>query len=70
MTTKTYQLETLTCPSCVDHINKALTSMPGVQDVKVLFSSSKVKVTHADDADTTKTKPVIEKLGYKVISES
>lgn len=69
MTTKSYQLETLTCPSCVDHINKALTVQPGIEDVKVSFTSSKVKVVHAADTDTDNTKQVIEGLGYKVLSE-
>lgn len=69
MTTKNYQLETLTCPSCVAKIEKALASQPGVEDAKVSFNSSKVKVAHMANADTNKTKQVIEDLGYKVVSE-
>lgn len=41
----TIQLETLTCPSCVQKIEKATKSLVGVdkESVKVLFTSSKVK---------------------------
>lgn len=69
MTTKSYQLQTLTCPSCIDKIEKAVSAQPGIENVKVLFNSSKVKVDHVTDADTNKTRQVIENLGYKVIGE-
>ena len=43
MTTKTYQLETLTCPSCVAKIEGMLKKTPGVTDSEVLFNSSRVR---------------------------
>ena len=69
MTTTTYQLETLTCQSCVAKIEGALGSQAGVKDTKVLFNSSKVKVEHDETADTKDMKELIEKLGYEVLSE-
>ncbi len=69
MAIKTYQLQTLTCPSCIKRIEKALGTQPEVEDVKVLFSASKVKVIHAENADTDVTRQTIESLGYEVISE-
>ena len=69
MKTKTYQLQTLTCPSCVNRIEKALGSQPGVDDVKVLFNASKVKVAHTENADTKLTRQTIENLGYEVVGE-
>lgn len=70
MTTKTYQLETLTCPSCVVKIQTVLKRNNGVQEVEVLFNSSRVKVSF-DEAvvDPETIKKTIENLGFKVIGE-
>jgi len=38
---KTYQLETLTCPSCVAKIENMLKRMEGINESKILFMSSK-----------------------------
>lgn len=60
-------LETLTCPSCVAKIESALTRTEGVEDVKVLFNSSRVKVGYQEDTvNTDKLKEIVEKLGYEV----
>lgn len=64
-----FQLEVLTCPSCINKIEGVLGKETGVHLAKVLFNSSKVKV----DYDREKTSPdklasIIEKLGYPVIS--
>ena len=70
MPVQTYQLQTLTCPSCIKRIEKALENQPGVENVKVLFNASKVKVTHAENADANATRQTIESLGYEIISEN
>jgi len=64
-----FQLEPLTCPTCVKKIETALTKTKGVDSVKVLFNSSKVK-TEFDDAqtDAETLKHTIENLGYSVSS--
>ena len=66
----TIQLETLTCPSCVQKIEQATKSQVGVEkeSVKVLFNSSKVKFDF--DAEKTSIEDVekaITALGYEVI---
>lgn len=54
MTKLVYQLDGLTCPSCLQKIEGALGQQAGVKSVKALFNSSKVKaqidpaVTNAD----------------------
>src|SRR5699024_6671708 len=64
-----FQLESLTCPTCIKKIESGLGKMEGVEDIKVLFNSSKVKASideeqvQADDVQAT-----IEKLGYPVSS--
>ena len=66
----TIQLETLSCPSCLQKIENAVKGINGVnQDsLKVMFNASKVKV----DFDTEKItineiEKAIEDLGYPVI---
>lgn len=67
--TKRFQLETLTCPSCVTRIEGMLTKEPGVKEAKVLFNSSKVKVQFETDKTSEENlKTSIEKLGFPVLS--
>lgn len=67
---KTYQLQTLTCPSCIAKIEKAVTSLPGVSSVEVLFNASKVKVTLDESAESPDIPKTIQDLGYRVLRES
>lgn len=46
MTVIKFQLEPLTCPSCIKKIEGKVGKMDGVEEVKVLFNSSKVKVDY------------------------
>lgn len=70
MTTKTYQLQTLTCPTCVKKIETAVKKMDGVKGVDVSFNASKVKVNFdeslGDGKDIRKT---IERLGFGILGE-
>ena len=66
----TIQLETLTCPSCMQKIENGVKSIGGVdkKSIKVLFNSSKVKVEYDDEKVSIKDiENVIDKLGYEVI---
>jgi copper chaperone CopZ len=67
---KTYQLDTLTCPSCVVKIETTLKRMEGIGSAEVMFNSSRVKVDF-DDAvlAPSKIKSTITNLGYDVLSE-
>ena len=71
MKTIRFQLETLTCPSCINKIEGVLNKEVGVEDAKVLFNSSKVKVAYSDDKTSPeKLAGLIEKLGYPVLSQT
>ena len=64
------QLETLTCPSCLEKIEKGVKSLEGVDknSVKVLFNSAKVKLNF--DENTLEPKDIenkINSLGYEVL---
>ena len=70
MTNKTYQLETVSCPSCVAKIKGMLKKVDGVAESDVLFNSSRVKVSFDEyvvASDEIKNK--INSLGFKVLSE-
>lgn len=64
-----YQLETLTCPSCIKKIESTLNKTDGVLNAKVLFNSSKVK-TEFDETiiEAEKIQEIVQKLGYQVLS--
>lgn len=66
----TYQLDTLTCPSCTAKIEGALKKTKGVEKYEVLFNSSRVRVTL--DEDIVKSEDIVSKidsLGFTVLSE-
>ena len=66
----TIQLETLTCPSCMQKIENGVKSLDGVskESLKVLFNSSKVMVEFDDEKVSIKDiEHVINKLGYEVL---
>lgn len=69
MKTKRFQLETLTCPSCVTRIEGVLNKEPGVEKAKVLFNSSKVKVDYDGQKVTAdQLAKIIEEVGFPVLS--
>ncbi len=69
MSKAVYQLEPLTCPSCIKKIESTLSKAAGVESVKVLFNSGKVK-TEFDEStvEADKIKETIQNLGYPVLS--
>lgn len=70
MTTKTYQLETVTCPSCIVKIEGMLKKISGIHTSEVMFNSSKVKVNFDESVVSSEDiKGRIDKLGYKVLGE-
>jgi copper chaperone len=69
MSKAVYQLETLTCPSCIKKIEGVLGREEGVEEAKVLFNSSKVRAQYNEEVVSAKQlQDVIEKLGYPVLS--
>ncbi|MEQ8200282.1 MAG: cation transporter [Syntrophomonadaceae bacterium] len=65
----TIQLETLTCPSCIQKVENAVKSVNGVdkETVNVLFNSSKVKLDFDDEKVSVKDiEKAITVIGYEV----
>ncbi|HUH27263.1 heavy-metal-associated domain-containing protein [Gelidibacter sp.] len=64
-----FQLETLTCPSCITRIEGVLNKEPGVEKAKVLFNSSKVKIEYDEEkVSSDRLAEVIEKVGFPIIT--
>lgn len=64
------QLETLTCPSCLEKIEKGVKNLEGVDkdSVKVLFNSAKVKLNFDENIlDSKEIENKISSLGYEVL---
>ena len=65
----TIQLETLTCPSCMQKIENGVKSLGGIDkdSLNVSFNSSKVKVNFDDEKVSIKDiENSIDKMGYEV----
>ncbi|MEW8974243.1 MAG: heavy metal-associated domain-containing protein [Tissierellaceae bacterium] len=70
MIKKTYQLETLTCPSCTAKIQGMLKKTKGIEEGEVLFNTSRVKVSFDESVITSEEiKDKIDRLGFQVLSE-
>ncbi|MGJ9459226.1 heavy-metal-associated domain-containing protein [Oceanobacillus sp. CF4.6] len=64
-----FQLETLSCPSCIKKIETTLSKTEGIESAKVLFNSSKVRAEFDDTKiEASKIEETISKLGYPVKS--
>lgn len=65
----TMQLETLTCPSCLQKIENATKALKGVEadSIKVLFNSSKVRLNFDEGLISIEDiEKAIRNLGYEV----
>lgn len=70
MTTKTFQLETLTCPTCSAKIEGMLKKTAGIDTYEVMFNSSRARVSFDENIiDSEELKKKFKKLGYKVLGE-
>lgn len=57
--------EGFSCPSCVTKIEKQVGAVPGVHDVKVQFSTSKIEIQHDSDLAVERLVEEVGKAGYK-----
>ena len=70
MVSKTYQLETVSCPSCIAKIEGMLRRTPGISEAEVAFNTSRVKVSFDESAISGEAiKNSITRLGYTVLGE-
>lgn len=69
MTKLNIQLAQVSCPSCVKKIENRLSKEEGLDNVSVLFNSSKVKAEYdPEKINPDKVVEIIEQLGYEVLT--
>lgn len=65
-----FNMEPFTCPSCVKQIENTVAKVDGVNEVKVMFNSGRVRAefdSSKTDADALEN--TIVRLGYPVLSK-
>ncbi len=68
MRTVKLSTEPFTCPSCISKIENTLGRAKGVEEVQVMFNSSKVKVKFDEDVISADAiAETVTKLGYPVL---
>lgn len=61
------KLDGMTCPSCLTKIEKAVESIDGTDEIKVLFNAGKLKfIMDPAKTNSDEVKAAIEKMGYEV----
>lgn len=70
MTRVIFQMEPLTCPSCIKKIEQSLGKQQGIVNAKVLFHSGKVKAEYDEKMITAvEIEAMLVNLGYSVLSQ-
>lgn len=64
-TETTLSVRGMTCHNCVRHVEQAVRSVPGVQDVSVDLARGSVRVTHAPGVDAAAIATAIDEEGYE-----
>ena len=59
-------VSSMTCNNCIEHVEKALKSVDGVENVVIDLGSKKVNIEHANSATTQKLIDAINNAGYSV----
>ncbi len=63
-------IEGMTCASCVGSVEKALRSVPGVQDASVNLATEKAEIAFAAPVDRSVLVAAVEGVGYGVASST
>lgn len=65
--TKTVKIEGMMCPHCEARVAKALSELPGVENVVASHETKSAKLTLSSDVSDELIKETVEKQGYSVI---
>lgn len=66
MITSILKVSGLDCPDCAKDVQKAVSSIPGVQSAEINFSAQKLKVVHNHEVSVEKINNVLTKIGHSV----
>jgi len=64
--TKTYTVTGMTCGHCVSAVTGELTSLEGVDDVRIDLSSGAVTVTSETPLDDAAVRAAVDEAGYEL----
>jgi len=67
--TTSFQIEGMTCASCVGRVEKALASAPGVTSASVNLATESAQVSFDDSTDAPTLSKVLTEAGYPAISK-
>jgi copper chaperone len=64
--TNTYTVTGMTCSHCVQAVTGELTSLPGVEDVRIDLGSGAVTVTSAAPLADNDVRAAVDEAGYEL----
>ncbi|WP_145834397.1 cation transporter [Micromonospora echinospora] len=67
MTTKTYQVQGMTCGHCVSAVSSELGAVAGVTDVQVDLPSGQVTVTSDAPLETETVRAAVDEAGFELV---
>ncbi|MGR3292132.1 MAG: heavy metal translocating P-type ATPase [Paracoccaceae bacterium] len=67
--TTSFQIEGMTCASCVGRVEKALSAIPGVASASVNLATETAQVSYDDTVDTATLTKTLDDAGYPAIVE-
>lgn len=70
MAKKTFNIEGMTCASCVQTVEKATKKLPGVQESNVNLATEKLNISFDENAVSTQDiQNAVDKAGYKALTD-
>ena len=70
MATKTFNIEGMTCASCVQTVEKATKKLPGVQESNVNLATEKLNISFDENAVSAQDiQNAVNKAGYKALTD-
>jgi heavy metal translocating P-type ATPase len=67
--TTSFQVEGMTCASCVGRVEKALSAVPGVDSASVNLATETARVSYDDTVDTSVLTQTLTDVGYPAVVE-
>ena len=64
MATKTFRVPAISCMHCVQRITKALSAVPGVQNVRADVATKQVVVAYEGEETVERAHQVLTEIGY------
>ena len=64
-----FTMEPFSCPSCIKQIENTLKKIDGLDEIKVMFNSGRIRVSFdSSQTNTDAIESTLTRLGYPVLS--